>query len=141
MCRSRNFFKGGSRPDGQKTVWTRIFFSFLALNLFYSLQWGSNGFITEKTILFQGSRGGPVFSRGVQMFSYNIIPFMCFSRGEAGPLIPPSESAHVDSNHWLLLAITMDWPLLSDTGQSQSFFNPYFSTKYASIFQRSLIFA
>ena len=27
------------------------------------LQWGSNGFI-EKTILFQGSRGGPTFSRG-----------------------------------------------------------------------------
>ena len=25
---------------------------------------GSNGFITEKTILFQGSRGGPTFSRG-----------------------------------------------------------------------------
>ena len=25
---------------------------------------GSNGFITEKTILFQGSRGGPTFSSG-----------------------------------------------------------------------------
>ena len=25
---------------------------------------GSNGFITEKTILFQGSRGGPAFSSG-----------------------------------------------------------------------------
>ena len=25
---------------------------------------GSNGFITEKTIYFQGSRGGPTFSRG-----------------------------------------------------------------------------
>ena len=29
-----------------------------------SLIRGRNGFITEKTILFQGSRGGPTFSRG-----------------------------------------------------------------------------
>ena len=34
----------------------------------------------------------------------------------------------------------MDWLLLSVTVQSQSFLNPYFSTKYASILQRSLIF-
>ena len=38
----------------------------LVLSLFYSLQRGSNGFIAEKTILilYQGSRGGPLFSRG-----------------------------------------------------------------------------
>ena len=37
----------------------------LVLSLFYSLQRGSNGFIAEKTIpiLYQGSRGGPLFSR------------------------------------------------------------------------------
>ena len=56
---------------------------YLILSLFYSLQRGSNGFIAEKTILilYQGSRGGPLFpgggggggggvptfSRGVQM--------------------------------------------------------------------------
>ena len=44
---------------------------FLVLNLFYSLQRGSNSFITEKTIIFQGGgptfTGGPTFSRGVQM--------------------------------------------------------------------------
>ena len=36
------------------------------LSLFYSLQRGSNGFIAEKTllILYQGSEGGPLFSRG-----------------------------------------------------------------------------
>ena len=45
---------GGSRPDGQKTVWTMFF---LVLNLFYSLQRGSNGFITE-------GRRGPTSSRG-----------------------------------------------------------------------------
>ena len=40
--------------------------SFLVLSLFYSLQRGSNGFIADKTmlILYQGSRGGPLFSRG-----------------------------------------------------------------------------
>ena len=40
--------------------------SYLALSLFYSLQRGSNGFIAEKTILllYQGSRGGPLFSKG-----------------------------------------------------------------------------
>ena len=38
------------------------------------------------------------------------------------------------------VTITMDWLLLSVTVQSQSFLNPYFSTKYASILQRSLIF-
>ena len=39
---------------------------YLVLSLFYSLQRGSNGFIAEKTIpiLYKGSRGGPLFSRG-----------------------------------------------------------------------------
>ena len=59
-ARIQEFFSGGSRPDDQKTVWTTLF---LVLNLFYSLQKGSIGFITEKTILFQGSRGGPTLSR------------------------------------------------------------------------------
>ena len=31
-------------------------------------QRGSNGFIIEKSILFQGPEGGPTFSRGVQHF-------------------------------------------------------------------------
>ena len=45
--------------------------SYLVLSLFYSLQRVSNGFIAEKTILilYQGSRGGPLFSRGCQTFS------------------------------------------------------------------------
>ena len=45
---------------------------YLVLSLFYSLQRGSNGFIAEKTIpiLYKGSTGGPLFSRGggVQFF-------------------------------------------------------------------------
>ena len=57
---------GGSRPDGQNTAFERFFvlFCFLVLNLFYSLQMGSSCFITEKTILLQGPRGGPTFSSG-----------------------------------------------------------------------------
>ena len=54
MCGSRNFCQ-----------------FYVVLSLFYSLQRGSNGFIAEKTILilYQGSRGGPLFSRGdVKLF-------------------------------------------------------------------------
>ena len=44
---------------------------YLILSLFYSLQRGSNGFIAEKNILilYQGSRGAPLFSRGCPTFS------------------------------------------------------------------------
>ena len=40
--------------------------SYLVLSLFYSLQRGSNVFIAEINILilYQGSRGGPLFSKG-----------------------------------------------------------------------------
>ena len=43
---------GGVEPRRPKTVWTMFF---LVINLFYSLQSGSNGFITE------GSRGSNFF--------------------------------------------------------------------------------
>ena len=46
---------GGSRSDGQKTVRTMFF---LVINLFYSLQSGSNGFIIE-------GRRGSYFFQGV----------------------------------------------------------------------------
>ena len=74
-----------------------IFVSFyLVLSLFYSLKRGSNGFIAEKNILilYQGSRGGPLYSRGgggVQLFlvgggvqmliSINPYTYLLFSRG------------------------------------------------------------
>ena len=49
---------------------------YLVLSIFYSLQRGSNGFIAEKTILilYQGSRGGPLFSSGggCQIFSRGV---------------------------------------------------------------------
>ena len=51
------------------------FLSYLVLSLFYSLQKGSNGFISEKIILIldKGSRGGPLFSGGgCQTFSRGV---------------------------------------------------------------------
>ena len=77
---------------------SEIFVSFyLVLSLFYSLKRGSNGFIAEKNILilYQGSRGGPLYSRGgggVQLFlvggggvqmliSINPYTNLLFSRG------------------------------------------------------------
>ena len=102
-ARIQEFFSGGggSRPDGQETVWTTFFFFFLVLSLFRSLQRGSNGFFTEKTILYQGSRGGPTFSRGVQLFSRGVqmlisiethITYDIPEEGSGHP-IPPSGSA------------------------------------------------
>ena len=69
--------------------------SYLVLSLFYSLQRGSNGLIAEKTILilYQGSRGGPLFSRGGGSnffkggggpnanFFRNSCTYLLFSRG------------------------------------------------------------
>ena len=77
---------------------------YLVLSLFYSLQRRSNGFIAEKTILilYQGSRGGPLFSRrgvsnffkgggGVQMIiSIETHIRICYFPGEgvSGPPTP-----------------------------------------------------
>ena len=77
--------------------------SYLVLNLFYGLQRGSNGFIAEKTILilYQGSRGGPLFSRGggVSNFFQGVGPnanffrnpctYLLFSRGGVRTPYPP----------------------------------------------------
>ena len=90
---------GGSRNFSQ---------FYLVLSLFYSLKRGSkgsNGFIAEKTILilYQGSRGGPLYSRwgggvssffqggggGVQMLiSIETHTYLLFSRGVSGLPIP-----------------------------------------------------
>ena len=73
--RIQEFLLGGvSRPNGEKTALKTFFmlvYGFLDLKLFYSLQRGSNGFIAEKTMLFQGIRGGPTF-REVQLFTGGI---------------------------------------------------------------------
>ena len=72
------------------------------LSLFYSLQRGSNGFIAEKTILilYQGSRGGPLFSRGVSNFfqeggpNANFFRNPCIVRPGNGRWACPTEHCH-----------------------------------------------
>ena len=80
MRGSRDFCQAGaggwSRPDGQKRVWT-IFLC--VINLFYSLQSGSNGFITE-------GRRGSNFCQGVGVSKETHIT--CDFPGGSGPPNP-----------------------------------------------------
>ena len=98
--------------------------SYLVLSLFYSLQRRSNGFIAEKTILilYQGSRGGPLFSRGGGMSNFFLggpnanflrIPctYLLFSRGGCPDPLSPSGSAHGQCYHKGTIFITV--PLLT----------------------------
>ena len=109
MHGSRNFCRGAQARWLENSL-NNIFF--LVLNLFYNLQRGSNDFITEKTILFQGSRGGstfsrggPTFSRGVQMLISIETHITCdFPVGVPDPLSPPLDPhiqaiASVDNEH------------------------------------------
>ena len=75
---------------------------YLVLSVFYSLKRGSNGFISEKTILilYKGSRGGPLFSWGGGVSNFfpggvkmliSIETHICtcyFPGGVSGPPIP-----------------------------------------------------
>ena len=97
---------------------------YLVLSLFYSLQRGFNGLITEKTllILYQGSKGGPLFSSGggrCQTFSRGVqmlvslethIRTCYFPVGCPNPL-SPSGSAHGQCHHNGTIFITV--PLLA----------------------------
>ena len=95
---------------------------YLVRSLFYSLQRGFNGFIAEKTILllYQGSRGVPLFSKGGVSKLFQGCPnanfyrypytYLLFSTGVAGPL-SPSGSAHGQCHHNGTIFITV--PLLT----------------------------
>ena len=101
---------------------------YLVPSLFYSLQSGSNDFIAEKTIriLYKGSRGGPLFSRGggVKLFPggggggpnanffRNPYTYLLFSRvgGSPDPL-SSSGSANGQCHHNGTISITV--PLLT----------------------------
>ena len=78
---------------------------YLVLSLFYSLKRASDGFIAEKTILilYQGSRGGPLYSGGGggvsnffqggggrqnANFYRNPYTYLLFSRGVRTPYPP-----------------------------------------------------
>ena len=63
---------GGGGGPGQKASLSGLVCLFFSPQLILQFTegggGGSNGFMTEKTILFQGSRGGPTFSRGSNFF-------------------------------------------------------------------------
>ena len=99
MRRSRNFRQGGSRSVSKKKKINSDNVFFLVLSLFYRSQWS----ISKKSIIFQGSRGGPTFSRGVQLFpgggSNCLFPIEAhitcdFPRG-SGPPVPPLLDPHL----------------------------------------------
>ena len=64
-------------------------FFFLVLNLFYTLQRGSNGFIPEKAIRVVQSGGGG----GSNIFGGGGVQMLIFPGGVRTPY-PPSGSAH-----------------------------------------------
>ena len=84
---------------------------YLVLSLFYNLQSGFNCFIAEKTILipYQGSRGGPLFRGGVQLFpggggvqmliSIKTHIRTCYFPGGCPDPLSPSGSAHGQCHH------------------------------------------
>ena len=96
---------------------------YLVLSLFYSLQRGLNSFIAEKTILilYQGSRGGPLYSGGgggsnffpgggggVQMLiSIETHIRTCYFPGGCPDPLSPSGSAHGQCHHNGTIFITV----------------------------------
>ena len=75
-------------------------FCFLVLSLFYSSQWGTNGFIAEIIILegvqnFRGGGGTTLFRGVVQMLISLETHITCdFSGGGGWTPYPPSGSTH-----------------------------------------------
>ena len=69
-ARIQELFQGGGGVQARcpESSLDKVVFLFFSPQLILQFTGGSNGFITEITILFQGSRGGPTFSRGVQLF-------------------------------------------------------------------------
>ena len=98
MRGSRILFQGGGVQARQPECSLDFFFVFiLVLNLFYSLQRASNGFITEKTILLKDPEGVQLFPgesnfvHGGPNANFYRNPYsLCFSRGGGGsdPLYP-----------------------------------------------------
>ena len=68
MRGSRNFRQGGGGggpgQSEKKALTTFFFFFFWSSAYFTEVKWS----ISKKSVIFQGSRGGPTFSREVQLF-------------------------------------------------------------------------
>ena len=87
----------------------------VSLAYFTEIKW----LILKKTIIFQGSRGGPTFSRGGPTFSRGgeggsncLFPIethiTCDFPGGSGPPVPPLDPHLLNMNYW-----HFDWHLLS----------------------------
>ena len=103
--RIQEFSSGGSRSVRQKKALTTFFLCFFVLFFFvfcFSPQLilqKSYGQFSKKSIIFQGSRGGPTFSRGGPTFSrggggsnclFTIETHItCDFPGGSGPPVPP----------------------------------------------------
>ena len=79
---------------------------FLVLSLIYRIKW----LISKKTIIFQGSRGGPTFSRGgggptFSRGSNCLFPIethiTCDFPGGSGPPVPPLDP-HLEEPHYVV---------------------------------------
>ena len=95
MHRSRNFHQGAQAHLTEKKLFLLLF---LVLNYFYNFTVGVQLFFLRKTIIFQGSRGAPMFSmwcptflRGIQFFpgggggtEEKPIELVIFQRGWGG---------------------------------------------------------
>ena len=107
-CTDPGIFVRGGPGQADKKALTTFFFFFFFFFFFQSsayfteVKWS----ISKKSITFQGSRGGPTFSRGegVQIFPGGGVqllipyknPYTCdFPGGGSGPPVPPSGSALV----------------------------------------------
>ena len=64
MRGSRNFHRGGGGGGPGQSDKKALTTIFLVLSYFTEVKWS----ISKKSIVFQGSRWGPIFSRGVQLF-------------------------------------------------------------------------
>ena len=96
-ARIQEFLSGGVQVWWPENSLNNVFCVFFQVfNLFYSLQRESNGFITERTIICQGSnnfQGGPnlkgsIFSRGVQMLISTETHVLWDFPGGSGSLSP-----------------------------------------------------
>ena len=108
-ARIQDFSSGGGGGGVQVSLTKKAlttFFFLLVLSLFSEVKWS----ISNKSIIFQGSRGGPTFSMRVQLFpggggggggggSNCLFPIethmTCDFPGGSGPPVPPSGSALV----------------------------------------------
>ena len=68
MRGSRNFFQGGSRPEGQKTVLATFFYFFCSSTYFTVYRGGPMGYCRENYTFSRIQRGSNIFQGGSNFF-------------------------------------------------------------------------